>query len=144
MGIRDAAAGDRDGWDPLWKGYQDYYEVDLSENTDNTWQRLMTPPADGPFCLVSEDEAGRLTGFATYMFHGHTWQPDPRCYLIDLFTTPDLRGKGIGRALIEAVYEKADAHDCCQVYWLTQDFNEAGRRLYDKVAKVTPFIKYQR
>jgi len=83
-------------------------------------------------------------GVSTYLFHGHTWQPEPRCYLIDLFSTPKLRGKGIGRALIEAVYEKADEYGCCQVYWLTQDFNEAARRLYDKVAKVTPFIKYQR
>jgi len=104
----------------------------------------MAPPADGPFGLVSEDDTGRLTGFVTYMFHGHSWQPEPRCYLIDLFTTPNRRGKGIGCALIEAVYEKADAHGCCQVYWMIQDFNKAGRRLYDKVAKGTPFIKYQR
>ena len=68
----------------------------------------------------------------------------PRCYLVDLFANPQMRGKGIGRALIEAVYEKADEFGASQVYWLTQDFNEAGRRLYDKVAKLTPFIKYQR
>jgi len=144
MPVRNARPEDRIAWEALWKGYQDYYQADLSATTDNTWQRLMEPPAEGPFCLVYEDDAGNLTGFTTYLFHGHTWQPEPRCYLVDLFTTPQLRGKGLGRALIEAVYEKADAHGCCQVYWLTQDFNEAGRRLYDKVAKLTPFIKYQR
>lgn len=57
---------------------------------------------------------------------------------------PQVRGQGIGRALIKAVYEKADAHGCYQVYWLTESFNEAGRKLYDNVAKLTPFIKYQR
>lgn len=144
MQIRAARAEDRDAWNPLWKGYQEYYEVDLSATTDNTWDRLMSPPPEGPFCLVCEDDAGQLIGFTTYLFHGHTWQPEPRCYLVDLYTPPDLRGKGIGRALIEAVYETADRRGCCQVYWLTQDFNEAGRKLYDKVAKLTPFIKYQR
>jgi len=142
--IRRVKIGDREGWDPLWKGYQNYYEVDLTETTENTWQRLMEPDANGPFCLVCEGDSGELIGFTTYVFHAHTWHPAPRCYLVDLFTTPKLRGKGVGRALIEAVYEKADMHNCSQVYWLTQDFNEAGRKLYDKVAKLTPFIKYQR
>jgi GNAT superfamily N-acetyltransferase len=144
MNIRSARPDDQETWLEMWKGYQDYYEVDLSETTENTWQRLMTPESDGLHCLVCQDDDGKLIGFTTYVFHAHTWRPEPRCYLIDLFTFPECRGKGIGRALIEAVYEKADDHGCCQVYWLTQDFNEAGRRLYDKVAKVTPFIKYQR
>jgi len=144
INIRNARDVDREAWDPLWKGYQEYYEVDLSKTTDNTWQRMMNPSSDGPFCLVCEDDDGEMIGFLTYTFHAHTWHPDPRCYLIDLFTKPDLRGKGIGRALIEAGYAKADERGCAQVYWLTQDFNEAGRRLYDKVGKLTPFIKYQR
>jgi GNAT superfamily N-acetyltransferase len=128
----------------LWKGYQDYYEVDLSATIADTWARLMDPPDDGPFALVAEDETGALVGLTHYTFHGHTWRADPSCYLIDLFTSPTVRGQGVGRALIEAVYAKADTHGAAQVYWLTQDFNTAGRRLYDKVAKVTPFIKYQR
>lgn len=144
MLIRNLHPEDRAAWLPLWKGYQEYYETDLSTTTDDTWERLLAPASDGPFCLVREDDDGRLIGFTTYLFHGHTWQPEPRCYLIDLFTAPHSRGQGTGRALIEAVYAKADEHGCCSVYWLTQDFNEAGRRLYDKVAKVTPFIKYQR
>lgn len=144
MEIRNAIAGDKAQWEAMWLGYQEYYEVDLSKTTQNTWERLMAPPSDGPYCLVCENEEGVLVGFTTYVFHGHTWQPEPRCYLGDLFTNWDMRGKGIGRSLIEAVYAKADAHGCGAVYWLTQDFNTAGRRLYDKVGKLTPFIKYQR
>jgi GNAT superfamily N-acetyltransferase len=105
---------------------------------------MMEPNDDGPFCLLCEDDTGELIRFTTYVFHPHTWQPEPRCYLIDLYSTPKICGKGIGLTLIAAVYEKVDKHDCCQVYWLKLDFNEAGRRLYDKVAKLTPFIKYQR
>ena len=144
MKVREATPDDREAWNPLWEGYQQYYEVDLSATTDNTWRRMMSPGPDGPYCLVCEDDAGQLIGFTTYLYHGHTWQPEPRCYLVDLYTEPRYRGRRVGRSLIEAVYEKADKHGCSQVYWLTQDFNEAGRRLYDKVAKLTPFIKYQR
>jgi len=144
MQIRSPESHDHDAWEALWKGYQGYYEVDLAATTADTWQRLLKPPAEGPYCLVAQADDGGLIGFVTYLYHGHTWQPQPRCYLIDLFTTPERRGKGIGGALIKAVYAKADEKGCCQVYWLTQDFNEAGRRLYDKVATLTPFIKYQR
>lgn len=146
MTIRPVQASDKKQWLKLWQGYLDYYQVDLGAtqgNTANTWQRLMRPPSDGPFGLVYEDDNGQLLGFTHYVFHGHTWQPEPRCYLIDLFTQENLRGKGVGKALIEGVYSKAGEHGCDQVYWLTQDFNTAGRQLYDKVAEVTPFIKYQ-
>lgn len=73
-----------------------------------------------------------------------TWAAGPRCYLEDLFTSQDARGRGVGRALIEAVYTSADALGADEVYWLTQEFNATARRLYDQVAKATPFIKYRR
>lgn len=66
------------------------------------------------------------------------------CYLQDLYVEPRLRGGGVGRALIEAVYEVADANGTPSVYWMTQDFNENARKLYDRIANLTPFIKYQR
>jgi GNAT superfamily N-acetyltransferase len=66
------------------------------------------------------------------------------CYLQDLYTVPMCRGQGLGRALIEAVYQAADAHGTPTVYWLTQDFNHTARQLYDRVATLTPFIKYNR
>ncbi len=144
MIIRPARPEDFDTWLPLWKGYQACYKADLSATTKDTWARLMDPPADGPFALVAEGDAAKLVGFTHYVFHGHTWRPGPSCYLIDLFTSPTERGQGIGRALIEAVYERADQRDAGQVYWLTEEHNSTSRRLYDKVATLTPFIKYQR
>ncbi len=58
MQVRKVRPNDHEGWNPLWQGYQKYYQVDLSETTENTWQRLMTPEADGPFCMECEEEAG--------------------------------------------------------------------------------------
>jgi GNAT superfamily N-acetyltransferase len=70
-----------------------------------------------------------LIGFATHLYHGHSWEPEPRCDLIDLFILSDQRGKGTGRALIEAVYQEVDSRGCSSVCWLIQNFNLAGRAL---------------
>lgn len=143
MKIRKPQPEDQARWQELWKGYSDFYEVDTSKTALNTWERLLKPGLDGPYCLLYEDDSGNVLGFTHYLFHVQTRLPVPRCYLNDLFTDPAARGQGVGRALIEAVYEKASERNCDQVYWLTQEFNEAGRRLYDKVGTWTPFIKYQ-
>jgi GNAT superfamily N-acetyltransferase len=142
--IRPLAAADRSAWDPLWQGYLRFYESDVSANvTELTWQRILDPEAPiHAFCAAAPD--GKLLGIVHYLFHPVTWAAGPRCYLEDLFTTPEARGKGVGRALIEAVYAAADQRGADQVYWLTQNFNATARRLYDQVAKATPFIKYRR
>lgn len=142
--IRPLAAADRDAWAPLWQGYLDFYKTDLApEVTDVTWNRLLDP-AEDMHCLVAENETGEMIGVVHYLYHRVTWAVADRCYLEDLFVAEAARGTGAGRALIEAVYKAADERGADQVYWLTQDFNEEGRRLYDRVGRVTPFIKYQR
>ena len=83
-------------------------------------------------------------GLVHYLFHRHCWREENVCYLQDLYADPEVRGKGIGRALIEAVYAAADAAGAPSVYWLTQDFNHTARKLYDRIGTVTPFIKYAR
>jgi len=141
--IRPLHAGERNAWQVLWKGYQEYYEVNLDDVTDSLWQRLMADDPDGPICLVAE-ENGELLGLVQYLYHGSTWSPQQRIYLHDLYTVPESRGKGIGRKLIEAVYAAGHERGVDSVYWLTQDFNTTARALYDKVADKTPFIKYSK
>ena len=87
---------------------------------------------------------GRLAGFAHYLFHRSTWAPKRYCYLEDLFVADSARGRGLGRALIEAVYAKAEAADASRVYWLTQSGNAQARALYDKVADNLGFIQYRK
>ncbi len=83
-------------------------------------------------------------GLVHYIFLMHGWKIEDVTYLQDLYTAPNARGKGVGRALIEAVYAAADAESAPTVYWMTQDFNTPARKLYDKGAAITPFIKYSR
>lgn len=143
ISIRPLAAGDRQAWTGLWKGYQAFYKADLSADEERLWNALMSPGPDGPHGLLAVDE-GKAVGLAHYLFHITTWTPAPRCYLNDLFTAENARGKGVGRALIEAVSQAARARGAEQLWWLTQEFNHDGRRLYDKVATLTPFVKYAR
>jgi GNAT superfamily N-acetyltransferase len=87
---------------------------------------------------------GRLTGIVQYLFHRSTWAPANYCYLNDLFVTDAARGHGVGRALIEAVYEKAKAAGAERVYWLTHTTNAPARLLYDQVAENRGFIQYNK
>ena len=142
--IRMLRPKDRPQWDALWRGYLEFYKTDIpDEVTELTWRRLLDPEAPIlGFCAA--EEGGALLGIVHYLFHPVTWAVGPRCYLEDLFTAPEARGRGVGAALIEAVYAAADSRGADQVYWLTQDSNVTARRLYDRVAKATPFIKYRR
>jgi GNAT superfamily N-acetyltransferase len=72
---------------------------------------------------------------------GATWH-DTVCYLQDLFVDPRLRGRGVARALIEAVAGAARERGAERLYWHTQDHNAVARALYDKVAKHNHFIRY--
>mgnify|MGYP000707237365 FL=1 len=141
---RPLCAEDEAEWQDLWTGYLDYYETTVDRRVyAETFRRLLgDDPRDYNGIVAVKD--GHLVGLTHYLFHRHGWKIEDVCYLQDLYTAPEVRGQSIGRALIEAVYTAADTHGAAQVYWLTQDFNEAGRRLYDRVATLTPFIKYQR
>lgn len=142
--VRSFDESDRAVWDPLWQGYLAFYEVTLEAAvTEATWRRLIDPAKD-MHGLGAFDAAGAMTGFVHYLYHPVTWSVAPRCYLEDLYVTGAARGTGAGRALIEAVYAAADARGADQVYWLTQEDNETARRLYDRIARLTPFVKYQR
>jgi len=142
--VRPLAEGDRAQWDTLWEGYLRFYEASRPQEIfELTWQRILTEGED-PLGLCAVDDAGRLLGIAHVMFHRSAWDVGDRCYLQDLFTVPEARGQGVGRALIEAVYAIADDRGCSQTYWLTQDFNATARLLYDRIGVLTPFIKYNR
>jgi GNAT superfamily N-acetyltransferase len=145
MIIRDIRASDRSQWDGLWQGYLAFYESVLpADVTDLTFARFLDPN-EPMFALVAEDEAsGELLGLVHCVLHRGTWAKADLCYLEDLFTLASARRHGVGRALIEAVYARADELGCDRVYWLTHESNAAGRSLYDKVATYTGSIQYKR
>jgi len=141
--IKPISEGEYDDWYPLWQGYLTFYEASLpDEISENNWRRFHD--AREPIAALGAYVDGKLVGFVHYIFHRTNWAIEDTCYLQDLYADPDIRGLGIGRALIEAVYDAADKAGAPAVYWLTQDFNATARKLYDRIGKLSPFIKYTR
>lgn len=142
--IRPLAASDEADWRRLWKAYLDFYGTALPEEVYQThFARLLGDDPQDFHGLIAELD-GKPVGLVHYLFHRHGWRIENVCYLQDLYADPEVRGKGVGRALIEAVYAAADANGTPSVYWLTQTFNTTARQLYDRIGQETPFIKYQR
>lgn len=142
ISVRPLSKSDYQAWYDNWQGYLAYYKTELDDDISAlTWQRLLDPDHSIQG-LGAFDENGTMLGIVHYLFHPVTWSITDRCYLEDLFTDTDARGKGVGRALIAAVNEQAARAGAGQVYWMTEDFNKTAHRLYDKVATKTPFIKY--
>jgi GNAT superfamily N-acetyltransferase len=143
--IRSIARQDYADWRPLWDGYNTFYgrsgSTALPEQiTAAIWERFFNA-TEPVHALVAETD-GRVVAIAHYLFHRSTTRLHDVCYLQDLFTSEQYRGRGIGRLLIQSVYAAASAAHSSRVYWTTHTTNEAGRALYEKVAKHTGFIVY--
>jgi GNAT superfamily N-acetyltransferase len=141
--VRPIQSSDQERWRELWRAYQAFYEVELPQTvTETTWLRLLDD-REPVFGLVAEKDR-TVIGITHYLFHLSTWLENQTCYLQDLFVDPQARGKGVGRALIEAVYARADLVTGGRVYWLTHESNAAARQVYDQLARHSGFIVYRR
>jgi GNAT superfamily N-acetyltransferase len=143
--IRELLPEDRPGWEHLWGGYLDFYQAPMeSVVIEVTWSRLLDPNEPMMGLIAKDAGTHELIGLAHCVFHRGTWSIGEFCYLEDLFVVPNARKQGVGRALIETVYARADARKCERVYWLTHETNTAARQLYDQVAENRGFIQYRR
>ena len=144
--VRRVKPSDFDQWKPLWDGYNAFYgrkdSTALPERTSlMTWARFFD--AYEPVHALVAERDGKLIGLVHYIFHRSTISISPTCYLQDLFTEESVRGNGVGRALIEQVYNFAREAGSSRVYWLTHETNEIAMKLYDKVAEKSGFIVYR-
>src|SRR5258708_4448672 len=152
--VRPAAPPDFDKWRPPWRGSNLFYGRPSlpAEITQMTWSRLFDA-YEPVHALVAErnlavpaapDQGNELLGLAHYLFHRSTIHIAPVCYLQDLFTTEAARGQGVGRALMEGVYDRARVAGSPRVYWQTHETNSTAMHLYDKVAERSGFVVYRR
>lgn len=141
--IRPLSAADHEAWLPLWKGYQEFYKVQLADAaTAQTWQRFLDPAEPVHAALAWRD--GKAIGMVHWIFHRSCWTTGDYCYLQDLFVAPDVRSSGAGRALIEHVYADARAQGAARVYWLTHETNTDAMHLYDHIADRSGFLQYRK
>ena len=141
--IRSIVDADFEQWLPLWTGYNTFYKRTLPEEiTRRTWARFLDP--NEPMHALVAEQDGALLGLVHYLFHRATAMVEDSCYLADLFTNQKARGKGVGRRLIEAVYEAARAAGSSRVYWQTHETNAVAQVLYNEVAERSGFIVYRK
>ena len=140
--IRPVTAADHAAWLPLWQAYQRFYHSAIpAEVSAVTWQRFLDPSEPMHAALAWQD--GVAIGLVHWIFHRSCWTAGDYCYLQDLFVAGNVRGGGIGRALIEHVYAEAQAAGASRVHWLTQEDNAQARLLYDRIASRSGFIQYR-
>lgn len=145
--IRPVSRQDYAQWLPLWLGYNAFYgRAGVTSLPDAiiamTWARFFDP--DEPVHALVADRGGQLLGLAHYLFHRSTITIEPSCYLQDLFTSESARGQGVGRGLIEGVYDQARIAGSHRVYWQTHETNRTAMQLYDQVAEKSGFLVYRK
>ena len=134
--LRDA---DRAAWETLARGYKAFYQTELPDaRYEETWRLLI---ADERIHGLAARLDGRMVGIAHYLFHAQTWSADA-CYLQDLFTAEDARGRGVATALIEGVAAAARNRGAVKYYWMTKEDNRTARALYDRIARFKGFVRY--
>lgn len=145
--IRAVQNSDFAAWLPLWDGYNAFYGRSgatalAPDITRMTWSRFLD--AYEPMHAMVAERSGKLLGLVHFLYHRSTTQLAPNCYLQDLHTVEEARGLGVGRALINAVYEQARAAGIARVYWQTRETNHTAMQLYDKVADKPGFVIYHK
>ena len=145
--VRPVQASDFAAWSTLWDGYSAFYGRSggtalAPEITRMTWSRFFD--AYEPVHALVAERDGELLGLVHYIYHRNTTMIGPTCYLQDLFTVENARGKGVGRALINAVYARAKEAGSPRVYWLTHETNLTAMKLYDAVAERSGFVVYRK
>lgn len=142
--IRSLRKDDRAAWAGLWAQYIAFYEHPplAGDVVETTFARLIDPQCSSQNGAVA-CAGDEVVGLAHFIYHPHNWRMEEMCYLQDLFTAPHARGQGVARALITHVAQQAHDKGAGAPYWLTQESNSTARHLYDQVATLTPFVKYQ-
>lgn len=142
--IRALRQSDHADWRRLWTDYLTFYKTIVPDAVyDTTWKRLFDAGEFEPNGFIAIQD-GKAVGLVHYILHRTCWSPKNNCYLQDLYADPDVRGTGVGRKLIEAVYAEADRQAITNIYWMTHETNTVGRQLYDRIARRTGFIEYER
>jgi GNAT superfamily N-acetyltransferase len=140
--VRPVAPTDHDEWAVLFAAYRDFYKLEPDTAViDRVWSWIMDD-AHSVGALVAEED-GRLLGIAHHREFARPSAGSTGVYLDDLYTAPTARGRGVGRALIEHLCDRAVAQGHSTVRWITSETNATARILYDRIATQTAWVTYE-
>jgi ribosomal protein S18 acetylase RimI-like enzyme len=141
-GIRPARPKDEAAWRRMWADFiKEGPEPCSAEAPSSVWQGVLDPHS--PYSmLLAVDGQEKPQGFVLYLTHPWSWSTKRACYLLDLYVAPEARGQGKGRLLIDTLAALGKREGWLKIYWMTQANNAMAQRLYDKVAKRSPLVRY--
>ena len=138
--IRPLRPEDREVWEELFDAYAAFYKTSVTvAGKAAVWDWIFG--TEDFWCDLALRE-GRIVGLCQYQLMHRSLSGAKVVYLSDLYVRPDVRGGGVGRAMIDQVIGFARGRSIANVRWLTQEFNYAGRRLYDTYRPKSDFILY--
>ena len=141
MRVRRPVEADRAAWDRLYAGYAEFYGVaQTPEMRDRVWGWIQDPEHEVEG-FVAEGEGG-LLGLAHVRAFARPLSATLGGFLDDLFVAPEARGSGAAEALIRAVTEEGRQRGWSVIRWITAGDNARARKLYDRVARRTPWVTY--
>jgi GNAT superfamily N-acetyltransferase len=129
---------------PLIAAYQRFYEVEEIDEERNRafFRRFLAPSEDG--LLLGARAGGELIGYACLYWHFGSLAACESVLMNDLYVEEAARGRGAGRALIEAAAEVARERGAPYVEWATAPDNATAQRLYDSLAaERSQWISYE-
>lgn len=139
--ITPVRPADRPEWEALFRAYAAFYKTDAQAAEPQVWDWIQSD-AEPYWADIARDETGRALGLVQYSLMHRSLSGGMVVYLSDLFTLPEARGHGVGRALIDHVRAFARARGYGSVRWLTAETNTTARALYDSYAPASGFILY--
>ncbi|QGM93237.1 GNAT family N-acetyltransferase [Methylocystis rosea] len=140
--IRDIRESDSMEWRRLWAGYNHFYAASVPIDVTELTLRRLLDPTSTMIGRIAERNA-RVAGFSVSVLHESSWTSSPTCYLEDLFVDPNVRGAGVGRALVQDLVDLGRARGWARLYWHTQADNDRARRLYDSFVEADSFVRYR-
>jgi ribosomal protein S18 acetylase RimI-like enzyme len=143
INVRQLQVGDESKWQELYFDYLKFYETSPSDvNSELLWDRLTN--SDPQIQALVAESNGVVIGIAHFHYQLSTWSDSSHCYLEDLYVAEDARGKGAAKALIQQVQELAIKQGCTELFWITKESNSSARKLYDQVANLSDFVRYEK
>ncbi|RWK57032.1 GNAT family N-acetyltransferase [Mesorhizobium sp.] len=142
MEIRLVRPADRDAWLSLWNRYCADQGVGIPpEISDTIWQRIENSETMTK-ALVAVYPGGQTLALLNYIVHPHTWSDRLLCFVVDLYVDDSWRRRGIAEAMMAHLADHGRREGWLSLYWNADKSNKGARALYDKIARLSPYLSY--
>ena len=140
--IREIRLDDKKQWEKLYRGYSDFYKVEMNDKILNTvWEWIHDKNHD--VCGLVYEQDNKIIGLAHYRKMPSPLRGKYIGFLDDLFVDPEHRGKKIGEKIISELKNISEKNGWGLIRWITRNDNKRAKSLYDKISEKTTWDTYE-